>query len=58
MVTLSAFLLRDRALEWWREVQRRCLEGVSWTQFKEEFTDMFVQASYRDSKAEEFFRLE
>ena len=29
MVTFSAFLLRDRALEWWRAVQRRCPEGVS-----------------------------
>ena len=58
MVTFSAFLLRDRALEWWRAVQRRCPEGVSWAQFKEEFTDKFVPASYRDAKAEEFFKLE
>ena len=58
MVTFSAFLLRDRALEWWRAVQRRCLEGASWAQFKEEFTDKFFPASYRDAKAEEFFRLE
>ena len=58
MVTFSAFLLRDRALEWWRAVQRKCPEGVFWAQFKEEFTDKFVPASYRDAKAEEFFRLE
>ena len=58
MVIFSAFLLWDRALEWWRAVQRRCPEGVSWAQFKEEFTDKFVSASYRDAKAEEFFRLE
>ena len=58
MVTFSAFLLRDRALEWWRVVQRRCPEGVPWILFKEEFTDKFVPASYRDAKAEEFFRLE
>ena len=58
MVTFSAFLLRDRALEWWRAVQMRCPEGVSWAQFKEEFTDKFVPASYRYAKAEEFFRLE
>ena len=58
MVTFSAFLLRDRALEWWRAVQRRCPEGVSWAQFKEEFTDKFVPASYKDAKAEEFFRME
>ena len=31
---------------------------MSWAQFKEEFTDKFVPASYRDVKAEEFFRLE
>ena len=30
MVTFSAFLLRDRELEWWRAVQRRCPEGMSW----------------------------
>ena len=58
MVTFSAFLLRDKALEWWRAVQRRCPEGVSWAQFKEEFTNKFVPASYRDAKAKEFFRLE
>ena len=58
MVTFSAFLLLDRALEWWRAVQRRFLEGVSWAQFKEEFTNKFVPASYRDAKAKEFFRLE
>ena len=31
---------------------------MSWAQFKEEFTDKFVPASYRDAKAEKFFRLE
>ena len=45
-------------LEWWRAVQRRFPEGVSWSQFKEEFTNKFVLASYRDAKVEEFFRLE
>ena len=54
MITFSAFLLWDRALKWWREVQRRYPEGVSWAQFKEEFIDKFVPASYRDAKAEEF----
>ena len=54
----SAFLLWDRALEWLREVQRRCPEGVSWAQLKEEFKDKFVPSNYRDAKAEEFFRLE
>ena len=58
MVTFSAFLLWDRALEWWRAVQRRYPEGVPLIRFKEEFTDKFVPTSYRDAKAEEFFRLE
>ena len=31
---------------------------MSWAQFKEEFTNKFVPSSYRDAKAEEFFRLE
>ena len=31
---------------------------MSLAQFKEEFTDKFVPASYRDTKAEEFFRLQ
>ena len=31
---------------------------MSWARFKEEFTDKFVPASYRDTKAEEFFMLE
>ena len=53
MVTFSAFLLRDRVLEWWKAVQRRYPEGVSWAQFKEEFIDKFVPASYRDAKAED-----
>ena len=29
MVTYSSFLLRDRALDWWKAVQRRFPEGVS-----------------------------
>ena len=57
MVSFSAFLLRDRALEWWRAVQRRCTDRVSLAQLKEEFTDKFIPASYRDAKAEEFFKL-
>ena len=31
MVTYSSFLLRDRALDWWKAVQRRFPDGVSWT---------------------------
>ena len=57
MVTYSAFLLRDKALDWWKKVQRRLLEGVSWTQFKEEFLHKFYPAVYKDQKIEEFFKL-
>ena len=55
MVTYSAFLLRDRALDCWKAVQRRLLEGVSWTQFKEEFLEKFYPTIYKDHKIEEFF---
>ena len=58
MVTYFAFLLRDRALEWWKAVQRRFPEGVSWTQFKEEFQEKFYPTVYKDHKIEEFFKLE
>ena len=58
MVTYSAFLLRDRALDWWKAVQRRFPEGVSWNQFKEEFLEKFYPAVYKDQKIEEFFKLE
>ena len=29
MVTYSAFLLRDKELDWWKVIQRWLLEGVS-----------------------------
>ena len=58
MVTYSAFLLRDRALDWWNAVQRRFPEGVSWTQFKEEFLEKLYPTVYKDQKIEEFFKLE
>ena len=58
MVTYSAFLLRDRALDWWKAVQRRFLAGVSWTQFKEDFLEKFYPTVYKDQKIEEFFKLE
>ena len=31
MVIYFAFLLRDKALDWWKAVQRQFPEGVSWT---------------------------
>ena len=46
LVTYSAFLLRDRALDLWKAVQRRFLEGVSWTQFLEKF----YPTVYKDQK--------
>ena len=58
MVTYSAFLLRDRALDWWKAVHRRLLKGVSSTQFKEEFLEKFYPTVYKDKKIEEFFKLE
>ena len=58
MVTSSAFLLRDRVLDLWKAVQRRFPEGVSWTQFKEEFLEKFYPTVYKDHKIEEIFKLE
>ena len=57
MVTYSAFLLRDRALDWWKAVQRQFPEGVSRTQFKEEFLEKFYPSIYKDQKIEEIFKL-
>ena len=58
MVTYSAFMLRDKALDWWKVVQRRLPWEVSWTQFKEEFIEKFYPTIYKDQKIEEFFKLE
>ena len=57
-MTYSSFLLRDRALDWLKAVQRRFPERVSLTQFKEEFLDIFYPTVYKDQKIEEFFKLE
>ncbi|KAL5739434.1 hypothetical protein ACOSQ2_028614 [Xanthoceras sorbifolium] len=46
MVTYSAFLLKDRAKDWWKALQRRHPEGK------------FYPKSYRNARVEEFFRLE
>ena len=58
MVTYFTFLLRDRALDWWKAIQRRFPEVVSWTRFKEEFLKKFYPTVYKDKKIEEFHRLE
>ncbi|KAL5852088.1 hypothetical protein ACOSQ3_007206 [Xanthoceras sorbifolium] len=57
-VTYSTFLLKDRAKDWWKALQRRHLEGVSWANFRREFSEKFYRKSYRDARVEEFFRLE
>ena len=50
----------DEALhkDWWDAVDRRYPDGMSWDQFQQEFTDIFFPHSHKDSKIEEFFRLE
>ena len=53
----SAFLLRDRALDEWKALQRQFPEGVSWTQFKEEFLEKFYPTVYKDQKIEKFSSL-
>ena len=39
-------------------MDRRYPDGISWDQFQQEFTDRFFPQSHKDSKIEEFFRLE
>ena len=39
-------------------MDRRYPDGLSWDQFKQEFTNRFFPRSNKDSKVEEFFRLE
>ncbi|KAH7571869.1 hypothetical protein JRO89_XS04G0158800 [Xanthoceras sorbifolium] len=58
MVTYSAFLLKDKAKDWWKALQRRHPKGVSWADFRREFSEKFYPKSYRDARVEEFFRLE
>ena len=50
--------MEDRAKDWWDAVDRRYPDGISWDQFQQEFTDRFFPQSHKDSKIEEFFRLE
>ena len=57
-VLFLGFLMEDRAKDWWDAVDRRYLDGMSWDQFQLEFTDRFFPQSRKDSKIEEFFRLE
>ena len=57
-VLFSSFLMEDRAKDWWDAVERRYPDGISWDQFQQEFTDIFFPQSHKDSKIEEFFKLE
>ena len=57
-VLFSGFLMEDRAKAWWDAVDRRYPDGMSWDQFQQEFIDIFFPQSHKDSKIEEFFRLE
>ena len=57
-VLFSRFLTEDKAKDWWDAVEMRYPNGISWDQFQQEFTDRFFPHSYKDSKIEEFFRLE
>ena len=51
-------LLKDRTKDWWKAHQRAHPEGVIWAEFKREFTERFFPEIYKDSKVEEFYRLE
>ena len=57
-VLFSSFLMEDRAKDWWDAVERRYPDGISWDQLQQEFTDRFFPHSHKDSKIEEFFKLE
>ena len=50
--------MEDRAKDWWDAVERRYPDGITWDQFKQEFTDRFFPQSHKDLKIEEFFKLE
>ena len=57
-VLFSSFLMEDRAKDWWDAVERRYPDGISWDQFQQNFTHRFFPQSHKDSKIEEFFKLE
>ena len=50
--------MEDRAKVWWEAVDMRYPDGLSWDQFQQELTDRFSPQSHKESKIEEFFRLE
>ena len=50
--------MEDRAKDWWFSVEMRYPDSISWDQFQQEFTDRFFPQSHKDSRIEEFFKLE
>ena len=50
--------MEDRAKDWWDAVESTYPDGITWDQFQQEFTDRFFPQSHKDSKIEEFFKLE
>ena len=50
--------MEDRAKDWWDAVERRYPDVLTCDQFQQEFTDKFFPRSHKDSKSEEFFKLE
>ena len=57
-VLFSSFMMEYTAKDWWDAVDRRYPDGISWDKFQQEFTDRLFPQSHKDSKIEEFFRLE
>ncbi|KAL5744002.1 hypothetical protein ACOSP7_026866 [Xanthoceras sorbifolium] len=55
MVTYSAFLLKDRAKDWWKALQRRHPEGITWVDFQREFKDRLEQGSLSVAEYEKKF---
>ena len=48
-VLFSSFLMEDRAKDWCDSVERRYLDGISWDQFQQEFTNrFFFPQSHKD----------
>ena len=50
--------METRAKDRWEASKRRHPTGVTWDQFRQEFTDRFYSRSYQEAKIEEFFKLE
>ena len=57
-VLFLGFLMEGRAKDWWDVVERRYLDGMSWDQFQQEFTDRFFPRNHKDSEIEDFFILD